>query len=147
MTTSCGDCKNIPHNIAATTINVPLLMKTLQAVRHEAAKPVSESLWNQSEFFAETDCGTVRCFAGWAVTLAGHTPYETYQGSTFDCAVSELGITQREAQHLFICTVSAPRDLELIETIVASILSERGLDIALPTPAPAETKQETPARV
>lgn len=31
-------------------------------------------LWRQSLFLGNTDCGTVACYAGWAVILSGYQP-------------------------------------------------------------------------
>lgn len=62
------------------TINEPLLRETMAQIE---AHP---ELWNQSVFFRDTDCGTVGCFAGWAVKLSGYTTTDSLGYTTTDSA-------------------------------------------------------------
>jgi len=50
-----------------TAPNAELAYKVLD---HIDADPRA---WRQSEWIGESDCGTVACFAGWAVLLSGAT--------------------------------------------------------------------------
>jgi hypothetical protein len=130
----CLYCRSYPDDTTARQLNVPLLMETLQQVRTEAAKPPSESRWSQGAF---EKCGTTRCFGGWAIVLTGHEIYPSphryaVNGGTGAWAEDLLGITHREAEHLFFCTTSPSTSVAKIEEIVSWILERRGLSPVLP---------------
>jgi hypothetical protein len=51
--------------VTDTKPNAELAYRVLD---HIDAEPKS---WNQADWYRETDCGTVACFAGWSILLAG----------------------------------------------------------------------------
>jgi hypothetical protein len=63
---------------APTKPNAELAYRVLD---HIDASP---ELWNQGVYIGKRECGTVACFAGWAVLLSGATPkyYGNYNEAT-----------------------------------------------------------------
>lgn len=70
---------------------------------------------SQDVYYAEGECGTVACFAGWTVLLSGYTLDDGYDGydptgkpvedlDIHDTAAELLGLTKDEAIHLFLET-------------------------------------------
>lgn len=59
--------------------------------------------WRQGIYIGEAECGTVACFAGWAVLLSGHEPFfENDRGRTSMCIVEgrEMDVSFRAQQLL-----------------------------------------------
>lgn len=83
--------------------NIPLLESVMQQIIDHP------ELHFQRTYFADTDCGTAGCFAGWACMLAGLKPAKDWfsvlvdgrPDSTFAVARALLGIPAPEAKILF----------------------------------------------
>lgn len=96
--------------------NVALLEATMTQIKDHP------ELHRQDVVFADTDCGTAACFAGWACLLDGYmrvsdsvvrveTPNGTVSGTI--AAASALGISDEESWTLFSAGNSRPM-LELM---------------------------------
>ena len=114
------------------TVNTELLDKCVDWATAEACKG-ENSLWDQSQWVTDTECGTSYCIAGYAVSLfperftlvAPHDRYEHYTVQTktgkriaFSEAATELlGITPAQAVSLF----GASNSLQEVIDIAAKI--------------------------
>jgi hypothetical protein len=67
---------------APTTPNAELAYRVLD---HIDAHPEQ---WNQGRWIGKTECGTVGCFAGWAVVLSGAEPVIDYGDETGEYGAS-----------------------------------------------------------
>jgi hypothetical protein len=120
------------------TKNFALLRKTME---HIEAHPQE---WDQQTWITKADCGTVACFAGWAVLLA-HPEAEAVYGVPCSCGACDrvaatanavrlggrkasiedvardaLGLTCKEGMRLF----GAGNGMDDLRDIVAGYLAE-----------------------
>jgi hypothetical protein len=88
-------------------VNVPLLEAGLQAIKDHP------ELHEQSSYFAETECGTAMCYAGWVCHLMGYErvfPIYSWSSSVHTpdgpraagyAAAEALGISLQTAEVLY----------------------------------------------
>lgn len=119
-----GAATTPPAGPGTTTPNAELAYRVLD---HIDAHPEA---WQQGLWV--TDCGTAYCFAGWALTMTGHTLGPDGYGVRLDgqvvdglkvrrAATAELAITEFEAAELF----ASSNDREDLGTIVSGIFGPR----------------------
>jgi hypothetical protein len=93
-------------------VNVPLMRKTMEHI-HEHPEE-----WNQGQWVSA--CGTMACFAGRALILAGRDLKQVAHGMGFQWeAMVELGLTFDQSGQLFY----GGNNLEDLERLVELIIN------------------------
>jgi hypothetical protein len=75
-------------------------------------------LWDQADYFTETECGTVACFDGWTLLRHGYEP----RSLSLPGLVAQriLGLTNWEHDNLSLYFTNSVEDLELrVKEIIA----------------------------
>jgi hypothetical protein len=90
------------------TPNIPLLRKAVEWAEAEAAKTEGPCMWDQGDYFSETDCGTAYCISGFVIaTQSGFALKEDRplingrDVGWWDGGRELLGLTEDEALDLF----------------------------------------------
>lgn len=113
---SCTECTPYTHEVD-TPINAVLVRQIFEQIRLHPEE------WDQASFV----CGTSHCFGGWAVALTRPGEGSLYyraEGDVEKVAREALGLTPREAEHLFYCCASV-KELHEMQDQVEILMEAR----------------------